>query len=190
MEPRRPCATDEERLRPGLGALLESLIGRLAIQTTMRSMVVVEVFPFFELVVEDLGVVDHHPVEHPVELLLVDAMGALHLAVETGGGGFDVDVSDPPVQDVVVELGAELDPVEFLTGCQGLSRGSCCGGTGGVLERYATPFLTRSSLLGLFGMLATARRASRISGEIWWRSATIWRPSAGLIGVPSTSRSW
>jgi hypothetical protein len=42
-------------------------------------MVVVEVFPLLELVVEDLGVVDHDPLEHPAELLSVDAMGALEV---------------------------------------------------------------------------------------------------------------
>jgi hypothetical protein len=44
-------------------------------------MVVVEVLPLAELVVEDLGVVDHDAVEQPVELLGVDAVGALDLAV-------------------------------------------------------------------------------------------------------------
>ena len=71
----------------------------------MASVVVVEVFPFLELVVEELGVVDDDPVEHPVELFGVDAVGSLHFAVESGGPGFDVDVSDAPVEDVVVELG-------------------------------------------------------------------------------------
>jgi hypothetical protein len=56
------CATDEERLRPGLGALLESLIGGLAAKTAVRAVVVVEVLPLPQLVVEDLGVVDHHAV--------------------------------------------------------------------------------------------------------------------------------
>jgi hypothetical protein len=40
-------------------------------------MVVVAVLPLAQLVVEDLGVVDHHAFEHPVELLGVDAVGAL-----------------------------------------------------------------------------------------------------------------
>jgi hypothetical protein len=44
--------------------------------------VVVEVLPLAELVVEDLGVVDDHAVEQAVELLGVDAVGALDLAVE------------------------------------------------------------------------------------------------------------
>jgi len=53
----------------------------------MRAVVVAEVLPLFELVVEDLGVVDHHPLEHPVELLGVDAVGALDLAVQPGVRG-------------------------------------------------------------------------------------------------------
>ena len=80
----------------------------------MGSVVVVEVLPFLEAVVEEFGVVDHYPFEHSVELFLVDPMGSLDFPVEAGGGGFDVDVADSPVQDVVVELGAELDPVVGL----------------------------------------------------------------------------
>ena len=42
----------------------------------------VEVLPLVERVVEQLGVVHHHPFEHPVELLLVDPVGAFDLAVQ------------------------------------------------------------------------------------------------------------
>jgi hypothetical protein len=45
---------------------------------------VVVVLPLLELVVEDLGVVDHGSVEEPVELLGIDAVRTLHLAVEPG----------------------------------------------------------------------------------------------------------
>jgi hypothetical protein len=58
---RESCATDEERLRPGLGALLEPLIGRLAVQATVGSMVVVEVLPLPQLV-------DGTPVVGPLDL--------------------------------------------------------------------------------------------------------------------------
>lgn len=80
----------------------------------MGSVVVVEVLPFLEPVVEELGVVDHGSVEHAVELFLVDAVGTFDLAVEAGGGGFDVYVSDAPIEHVVMELGAELGPVVGL----------------------------------------------------------------------------
>ena len=69
----------------------------------MGAMVVVVVLPLSELVVEDVGVVDDGAVEEPVELFGVDAVGALNLAVETGGAGFDVAVSDTFVEQVVVE---------------------------------------------------------------------------------------
>jgi hypothetical protein len=59
---------------PGLGALLESFVGGLAVQAAVGSMVVVEILPLLELVVEHLGVVDHDPLEEPVELLGVDAV--------------------------------------------------------------------------------------------------------------------
>jgi len=75
---------------------------------------VVEVLPLLELVVEELGVVDHDAVEHSVELFGVDAVGSLDLAVEPGGGGADVDVADASVEDVPVEGALELGAVEFL----------------------------------------------------------------------------
>jgi hypothetical protein len=76
------CASEGDGLPAGLGSLLESLIGRLAAQAAVGSMVVVEVLPFLELVVEDLGVVDHDPLQEAVELLGVDTVGPLHLAVQ------------------------------------------------------------------------------------------------------------
>ena len=77
-------------------------------------MVVVEVLPLAQLVVEDLGVVDHHPVQELVELLGVDAVGALHLAIQPRGPGLDVVVADALVQQVVVEAGLELGAVVGL----------------------------------------------------------------------------
>jgi hypothetical protein len=71
-------------------------------------MVVVVVLPLLKLVVEDLGVVDDDAVEEPVELLGIDAVGSLHLAVQPGCAGLDVDVADALVEDVPVEAGAEL----------------------------------------------------------------------------------
>jgi hypothetical protein len=65
--------------------------------------VVVEVLPLAELVVEELGVVDHDPVQEAVELFGVDAVGALDFAVEPGRAGLDVDMADAFVQDVPVE---------------------------------------------------------------------------------------
>ena len=94
--------------------MLESFIGGLAVQAAMGPVVVVEVLPLAELVVEDLGVINHDPVQEPVELLGVDAMGALDLAVEPGRSRLDVDMADALVQDMPVEAGAELDPVVGL----------------------------------------------------------------------------
>ena len=96
--------------------MLESLIGRLTVQAAVGSVVVVEVLPLPQLVVEELGVVDHDPVQEAVELLGVDAVGPFDLAVEPWGAGLDVDMADAFVQHLPVEAGAELGPVEFLTG--------------------------------------------------------------------------
>jgi hypothetical protein len=78
------------------------------------TVVVVEVLPLAELVVEDLGVVDHHPLQEPVELLGINAVGPFDLAVEPWGAWLDVDMAGAPVQDVPVEAGAELGPVVGL----------------------------------------------------------------------------
>jgi hypothetical protein len=80
----------------------------------MGPVVVVEVLPLAQLVVEELGVVDHDPVQEPVELLGVDAVGALDLAVEPRGAGLDVDMANAPVEGMPVEAGAELDTVVGL----------------------------------------------------------------------------
>jgi hypothetical protein len=74
--------------------LSQSFVGRLSIQDAVGAFEVVEVLPFLELVVEELGVVDHDAFEHSVELLGIDAMRALDLAVEAWCGRSDVDVAD------------------------------------------------------------------------------------------------
>jgi len=80
----------------------------------VRSVEVVEVLPLLQTLVEQARVVDHDPIEHPVELLGVDPVGPLDLSVEPRRGRLDVDVPDPSVQDVVVELRAELGAVVGL----------------------------------------------------------------------------
>ena len=71
-------------------------------------MVVVVVLPLLQLVGEQAGVVDHLAFEEPVELFGVDAVGSFHLAVEPRRPGFDLDMVDAFVEQVPVELGAEL----------------------------------------------------------------------------------
>jgi hypothetical protein len=61
------CAADSVRSRPGPRLLPEPLIRRLAPEGSMRSMEVVEVFSLFQAHVEQACVVDHDPVQHPVE---------------------------------------------------------------------------------------------------------------------------
>jgi hypothetical protein len=82
-------------------------------------MVVVVVLPLLELVVEQLGVVEDDAVEQAVELLGVDAVGTLDLAVEAGCAGLDIDVTDAIVEDVPVEHGAELGAVVGLDDLDG-----------------------------------------------------------------------
>jgi hypothetical protein len=87
----------------------------------MRAMVVVEVLPFGEFVVEQLGVVDEDAFELAVELLAINPVRALYLAVQPRGGGLDVDVPDAAVGQVPVEGRLELRTVEFLSGVKWLS---------------------------------------------------------------------
>ena len=75
---------------------------------------VVEVLPLLELLGEELGVVDDDAVEQSVELLGVDAVGPLDLAVEPRRVGLDVDVADPTVQDMPMERSLELGAVVRL----------------------------------------------------------------------------
>jgi hypothetical protein len=78
------------------GLLEQALVGGLAAEAAMGAMVVVEVLPFLDLVVEQLCVVDEDAFELAVELLGVDAVGAFDFAVEARCGGLDVDVADCP----------------------------------------------------------------------------------------------
>jgi hypothetical protein len=109
-----------------LGSLLESLIGCLAVQAAVGPVVVVEVLPLLELVVEHLGVADDHAVQQAVELLGVDTVGPFDLAIQSRGAGLDIDVAGASVQDVPVEAGAELGAVEFLMVVKGLQLGAGC----------------------------------------------------------------
>ena len=63
--------------------------------------------------------------------------------------------------------GAVARAVEFLTVVKGGGGGHAAGGTSGVSERLATPFLTRSSRRVALRALAIVRRASRISAGMW-----------------------
>src|SRR6202011_4009126 len=99
------CATDIHRLHRGRCLLPKPLVRGLAAQAPVRASVVVEGLPLLELVVEELSGVDDHPFELTVELLVIDAMGAFHLAVEPGRERFDVDVADPTIQKMPVESG-------------------------------------------------------------------------------------
>jgi hypothetical protein len=132
VPPRPPtnCATDIHRLHRGRCLLPKPLVRGLATQAPVRASVVVEGLPFLELVVEELGGVDDHPLELATELLVIDAMGALHLAVEAGCEGFDVDVADSSIQEMPVESG-----LEFLIRCRSGPTGPRRGASRGRSQR-------------------------------------------------------
>jgi hypothetical protein len=68
------CATDDGRLHKGPGLLAQSLVGSLATQASVRAVEIVEVLPLLELGGEPPGVVEHHAIEEPVELVGLDPM--------------------------------------------------------------------------------------------------------------------
>jgi hypothetical protein len=75
-------------------------------------MVVVVILPFAQFLVEQMDVVaDAVVVQELVELLVVDAMRPLHLAIETRGARANVDVPNIEALEVPVELGLELGAV-------------------------------------------------------------------------------
>lgn len=86
-------------------------MGRLPCEAAVGTVIVVVVLPLLQFVVEQPGVVDDDAVEEAVELLDVDAVGALDLAVEPGRGRFDVGVADALVDHVPVERRLEFGPV-------------------------------------------------------------------------------
>jgi hypothetical protein len=73
----------------------------------MRAMVIVVVLPLAQLLVEQVNVVaDAVLVQELVELLVVNAMGPFHLAVQTRRAWADVDMADITAFEMPVE---ELD---------------------------------------------------------------------------------
>jgi hypothetical protein len=98
-----------------LGFLPEAFVGCLAVQSAMRTVVVVVVLPLLQFLGEQAAVVDDLALEEPIELLGVDPVGSFYLAVEAWGTGSDADVVDAEVEEVKVERGAEFRPVEFLS---------------------------------------------------------------------------
>ena len=64
----------------------------------MGSVVVVVVFPLLEAFGEEFRIVDDLTFEQSVELVGIDAVGALDCAVQAWGSGSDLDVSDAHVE--------------------------------------------------------------------------------------------
>ena len=74
----------------------------------MRPVVIVVVLPLAQLLVEQVNVVgDAVLVQELVELLVIDTVGALDLAVQVRGPRSDVDVADVQACDVPVEAATE-----------------------------------------------------------------------------------
>jgi hypothetical protein len=70
--------------------------------------------PLLELDVEECRVVDDDTAEQPVELLVVDAVRPLDLAVEARSGWLDVDMPNAAIEYMPMEGGLELCAVVGL----------------------------------------------------------------------------
>ncbi len=78
-------------------------------------MIVVIILPLPQLLVEEMNIVrDAVLVQELVELLVIDAMGSLHLAVEARRTRADIDVPNVEPLEVPVELRLELGAVVSL----------------------------------------------------------------------------
>lgn len=91
-----------------MGFLLEAFVRGLPAEGAVGSIVVVVVLPLLESVVEQADVVDDLAFQEPVELLGVDPVRSLDLAVEARSRRFDPDVADALVDEVPVEGLPEL----------------------------------------------------------------------------------
>lgn len=100
----------------GLGlsvAAVRTVFGRRA-ECAVRAIGVVVVLAFLESRFKEPGVVEDLALEEAVELLGVDAVRSLHLAVEARCSPPDSGVADALVDQIPVERGSELLAVEFL----------------------------------------------------------------------------
>jgi hypothetical protein len=79
------------------------------------AVVVVVVLPLLQLLGEDVGVVDDLALEEAVELFGVDPVRSLHLAVQPGGAGFDLDVVDAGVEECQWNDAPNSDPLSVWT---------------------------------------------------------------------------
>jgi hypothetical protein len=77
----------------------------LAAECSVRPVVIVVVLPLAQLLVEEMNViVDAVLVQELVELLVVDAVGPLDLAVEVRRPGANVDMADVQAVQVPVKM--------------------------------------------------------------------------------------
>jgi hypothetical protein len=81
----------------------------------VRSVVIVVVLPFLELLVEEVNVVrDPITVEELVKLLIIDAMGSFDLAVQMRCPRPDIHVVDVAFFEMPVEVGLEFGAIVGL----------------------------------------------------------------------------
>ena len=114
------------------------------------------------------GLVDGLPLGSPRASFLELTEPGLDERLGLGVAVAATPMGDPTSRQVLAEVPrGELTAVEFLIVVKRFCVGQAGVGTGGVLDRLSTPWLTRSSRRVAAFVLEMLRRAARISGGIW-----------------------
>jgi len=93
----------------------EPFVGRLAVERPVRPVVIVVVLPLPQLLVEQVNVVgDAVLVQELIELLVVDAVRSLHLAVQMRCSRPDVEMADVQGLEAPVRVRVEFAPAVGL----------------------------------------------------------------------------
>ena len=106
----------------------------------MGSLIVVEVLPLLQLCIEGCCIIDHHTFQELIadktprlKLLVINAVGAFHFALETRCTGSDVDMPSALVPKVIMKQVTELrtgaNLTRFVTATS-RTAGLCSGGAG------------------------------------------------------------
>jgi len=89
----------------------------------MRSIIVIEVFPFLQFLIKQLSIVNDYSIQHPIKLLLIDPMTAFHFPIESWAPGLNIHMIYPFVQNMPMELSLEFSAIVCMKGKKGVTIG-------------------------------------------------------------------
>lgn len=73
-------------------------------------MIIIEVRPFFELLIEEAAIINNHSIEHPIKLFFVSPVTSFDLPIELGPSLLYIHVIDSLVQDVPINSKMKIIP--------------------------------------------------------------------------------